>query len=187
MTRPVKLSILVPVYNEAKTVQRTIKRVLDVSFPCQVEVVMVDDASTDGTAEIIDQLHDERLIKLRHPANRGKTAAILTAAAAATGDFMVPRRGGHALVVGEHLHRRRFEDRQDVDGDVDRRQHAEDHDHEGQDGDGVRILKGCFDDPHANVPGAQGSEVSIAFWLLTTDCATSTQSKCRAAPRPVGK
>ena len=90
MTRAVKLSILVPVYNEAKTVQRIIKRVLDVSFPCQVEVVIVDDASTDGTAEIIDRLHDERLIKLRHPANRGKTAAILTAAAAATGDFMVP-------------------------------------------------------------------------------------------------
>ena len=90
MTRAVKLSILVPVYNEAKTVQRTIKRVLDVSFPCQVEVVIVDDASTDGTAEIIDQLQDERLIKLRHPANRGKTGAILTAAAAATGDFMIP-------------------------------------------------------------------------------------------------
>ena len=48
MTRAVKLSILVPVYNEAKTVQRTIKRVLDVSFPCQVEVVIVDDASTMG-------------------------------------------------------------------------------------------------------------------------------------------
>ena len=90
MTPAVKLSILVPVYNEAKTVQRAVKRVLDVNFPCQVEVVIVDDASTDGTAEIIDQLHDERLIKLRHPANRGKTAAILTAAAAATGDFMVP-------------------------------------------------------------------------------------------------
>jgi glycosyltransferase involved in cell wall biosynthesis len=90
MTRPVKLSILVPVYNEAGTVQRTIKRVLDVAFPCPVEVVMVDDASTDGTAEIIDQLHDERLIKLRHRANRGKTAAIVTAAAAATGDYMVP-------------------------------------------------------------------------------------------------
>ena len=90
MTPAVKLSILVPVYNEAKTVQRAVKRVLDVNFPCQVEVVIVDDASTDGTAELIDQLHDERLIKLRHPANRGKTAAILTAAAAATGDFMVP-------------------------------------------------------------------------------------------------
>jgi glycosyltransferase involved in cell wall biosynthesis len=79
-----------PVYNEAKTVQRAVKRVLDVSFPCPVEVVIVDDASTDGTSEIIDGLHDERLIKLCHPANRGKGAAIRTAAAAATGDFMVP-------------------------------------------------------------------------------------------------
>ena len=90
MTPTVKLSILVPVYNEAPTVERTIKRVLDVKFPCQVEVVLVDDASTDGTAEIIDRLHDERLIKLRHPANRGKGAAIRTAVAAATGDFMIP-------------------------------------------------------------------------------------------------
>ena len=90
MTRAVKLSILVPVYNEVTTVQQTIKRVLDVSFPCAVQVVIVDDASTDGTAEVIDRLEDERLIKLRHPANRGKTAAILTAAAAATGDYMVP-------------------------------------------------------------------------------------------------
>ena len=90
MSDTVKLSILMPVYNEAKTVQAVIKRVLDVSFPCPVEVVVVDDASTDGTAEIIDQFHDERLIKLRHPANRGKGAAIRTATAAATGDFMVP-------------------------------------------------------------------------------------------------
>jgi dolichol-phosphate hexosyltransferase len=88
--RAVRLSILMPVYNEAKTVQRAVKRVLDVSFPCQVEVVIVDDASTDGTSEIIDGLHDERLIKLRHPVNRGKGAAIRTAAAAATGDFIVP-------------------------------------------------------------------------------------------------
>ena len=90
MTRAVKLSILVPVYNEAPTVERTIKRVLDVRFPCEVEVVLVDDASTDGTAEIVDRLYDERLIKLRHPANRGKGAAIRTAVAAATGDFMIP-------------------------------------------------------------------------------------------------
>jgi dolichol-phosphate hexosyltransferase len=90
MTRAVKLSILMPVYNEAKTVQTVVKRVLNVSFPCEVEVVIVDDASTDGTTDLIDQLHDERLIKLRHPANQGKGAAIRTAAAAATGDFMVP-------------------------------------------------------------------------------------------------
>ena len=46
-----KLSILMPVYNEAETVQNAIKRLLDVEFPCQVEFVVVDDASTDGTSE----------------------------------------------------------------------------------------------------------------------------------------
>jgi glycosyltransferase involved in cell wall biosynthesis len=90
MTRAVKLSILVPVYNEAKTVEQIIKRVLDVSFPCPVEVVIVDDASTDGTAEIIDRFRDERLVKHRHHVNKGKSAAIRTATAAATGDFVVP-------------------------------------------------------------------------------------------------
>jgi dolichol-phosphate hexosyltransferase len=90
MTAAAKLSILVPVYNEAKTVEQIVKRVLDVSFPCQVEVVIVDDASTDGTAEIIDRFHDERLVKRRHQVNKGKSAAIRTAVAAATGDFIVP-------------------------------------------------------------------------------------------------
>jgi glycosyltransferase involved in cell wall biosynthesis len=90
MSDAVKLSILMPVYNEARTVQAVIKRVLDVSFPCQVEVVIVDDASTDATADILSHLDDGRLVKLRHPVNRGKGAAIRTAVAAATGDFMVP-------------------------------------------------------------------------------------------------
>ena len=90
MSGAVKLSILMPVYNEARTVQAVVKRVLDVDFPCPVEVVIVDDASTDATAEILGSFHDERLVKLRHPVNRGKGAAIRTAVAAATGDFMVP-------------------------------------------------------------------------------------------------
>ena len=45
MARAVKLSILMPVYNEAETVQSAIKRVLDVRFPCPIELVVVDDAS----------------------------------------------------------------------------------------------------------------------------------------------
>lgn len=85
-----KLSILMPVYNEAETIQIAIKRVLDVSVPCPIELVVVDDGSTDGTSEIIADMHDERLIKLRHPVNRGKGAAVRTAAAAATGDHVLP-------------------------------------------------------------------------------------------------
>ena len=83
-----KLSILMPVYNEAATVHSAVKGVLDVGFPCEIEIVIVDDASTDGSAEIIDGLQDERLVKLRHLVNRGKGAAVRTAAAAATGDFI---------------------------------------------------------------------------------------------------
>jgi glycosyltransferase involved in cell wall biosynthesis len=79
-----------PVYNEAETVQTAIKRVLNVNFPCQVELIVVDDASTDGTAEIIDSLHDERMTKFRHPVNQGKGGAIRTAANAATGDYVLP-------------------------------------------------------------------------------------------------
>ena len=85
-----KLSILMPVYNEAETVQNAIKRLLDVDFPCPVEFVIVDDASTDGTSQIIDAFDDDRLIKLRHAVNQGKGAAVRTAAAAATGDYIQP-------------------------------------------------------------------------------------------------
>jgi glycosyltransferase involved in cell wall biosynthesis len=79
-----------PVYNEAETVQIAIKRVLDVTYPCQIELVVVDDASKDGTSEILDGINDERMLKLRHPANQGKGGAIKTAADAATGDFIMP-------------------------------------------------------------------------------------------------
>lgn len=85
-----KLSILMPVYNEAETVQTAIKRVLDVTYPCPIELVVVDDASRDGTPEILDGINDERMLKLRHPVNQGKGAAIRTAAEAATGDFIMP-------------------------------------------------------------------------------------------------
>jgi glycosyltransferase involved in cell wall biosynthesis len=86
----VKLSILMPVYNEVETVDTVIKRVLDVHYPCEIELVIVDDASADGTAEILDRVTDPRVQLLRHPVNRGKGAAIRTAADAATGDYVIP-------------------------------------------------------------------------------------------------
>lgn len=84
-----KLSILVPVYNEAATFDLALKRILDVDYPCDVEVVIVDDGSRDGTAELLDSIDDDRVSVHRHQINRGKGAAIRTAAGQATGDYLV--------------------------------------------------------------------------------------------------
>jgi glycosyltransferase involved in cell wall biosynthesis len=85
----VKLSVLVPVYNEAATVVAAMKRIVDVEYPCDVEVVVVNDGSVDATAELLTALTDPRVKVIHHPSNRGKGAAIRTAAGAATGDYMI--------------------------------------------------------------------------------------------------
>ncbi len=84
-----KLSILMPVFNEAATVATAIQRVLAVDYPCLVELVVVDDGSTDETPRILAAITDPRLVQGAHPGNRGKGAAVRTAARIATGDFMV--------------------------------------------------------------------------------------------------
>ena len=84
-----KLSVLVPVYDEAPTVALAVKRLLDVEFPCDVEFVVVDDGSTDATASILAEVDHPAVRVLTHPRNRGKGAAIRTAATAATGDYLV--------------------------------------------------------------------------------------------------
>lgn len=84
-----KLSILMPVYNEAAFVGNAIKQALNVTYPCEVELVVVDDGSRDGTAEILEAIDDPRVVVESHPRNRGKGAAIRTAAEVATGDYMV--------------------------------------------------------------------------------------------------
>jgi glycosyltransferase involved in cell wall biosynthesis len=85
----VKLSILMPVYNEVETVATVIKRVLEVQYPCDVELVIVDDGSRDGTAAVLAELDDARVKVHAHPRNRGKGAAIRTAAGHATGTHVV--------------------------------------------------------------------------------------------------
>jgi dolichol-phosphate hexosyltransferase len=85
----VKLSILMPVYNEQASVANAVKQALDVDYPCEIELVVVDDGSRDGTADVLAGLDDSRLLVHAHPRNKGKGAAIRTAAERATGDYMV--------------------------------------------------------------------------------------------------
>jgi len=86
----VKLSILMPVYNERATLASAIKDVLNVNFPCEVELVIVDDGSTDGTRELYPSVaSDPRVSVHLHERNKGKGAAIRTAAAVAAGDYVI--------------------------------------------------------------------------------------------------
>jgi glycosyltransferase involved in cell wall biosynthesis len=80
------LSVATPCFNEAATVAESIRRVL--AQPFVREVIAVDDCSTDGTSEILASLDDPRLRVLRHGRNLGKGAALRTAFAAATGEYV---------------------------------------------------------------------------------------------------
>lgn len=84
-----KLSVLMPIYNEAATLASAVERVLDVDYPCEMELVLVDDGSTDGTAKVLETMGDHRLVKGAHLSNRGKGAAIRTAVGLATGDYVI--------------------------------------------------------------------------------------------------
>ena len=85
-----KLSIIIPAFNEAKTIERVLDRLKE-SVGDFHEIIVVDDASTDGTADIVQKLADSepRLRLLRHPHNLGKTSALRIGFAEITGDIVV--------------------------------------------------------------------------------------------------
>ena len=87
---PVKLSILMAAYNEERTIMQVVHAILQARFPCEVELIIVDDGSMDATPDLLKEIDDPRVIVHRHAKNSGKGAGILTAASLATGTHMVP-------------------------------------------------------------------------------------------------
>jgi glycosyltransferase involved in cell wall biosynthesis len=83
----VKISVVMPVFNEAATITTAIGRVLNCGFDC--EVIAVDDASNDGTRDILHQYRDPRVRCLFHSVNRGKGAALRLGFAAARNPIVV--------------------------------------------------------------------------------------------------
>lgn len=85
----IRLSVLIAAYNEERTIARVVERVRAV--PLDIEIVAVNDGSTDGTGAAIDRLRAEGKIDLalHHSRNRGKGAALRTGIAAASGDVIV--------------------------------------------------------------------------------------------------
>jgi glycosyltransferase involved in cell wall biosynthesis len=86
---PVKLSILMPVYNEEERIADALKQALSVDYPCDIEMVVVDDGSRDGTADALAGIDDARARVITHRRNAGKGAAIKTAVNSAEGEYMV--------------------------------------------------------------------------------------------------
>jgi glycosyltransferase involved in cell wall biosynthesis len=83
------LSVIVPVFNERATVAEVIRRIRAVDVPVDVEVIVVDDGSSDGTDKVLTALGDSTVRVLTHPVNKGKGAAIRTGMAAARGDLLL--------------------------------------------------------------------------------------------------
>ena len=87
---PFRLSIIVPSFNEHSTIPRVLDDLLSLDIPGkELEVIIVNDGSTDGSHDLIESLDDSRLVRIHHTTNLGKGAAVRTGIAAAKGSHVL--------------------------------------------------------------------------------------------------
>lgn len=87
-----KLSIIIPVYNEEQTIGTILEKVTMVKLPCQKEIIIIDDASTDNTGNQIEKCIENQdqhvsIKSIKHKRNRGKGAAIQNGIKVASGEY----------------------------------------------------------------------------------------------------
>jgi glycosyltransferase involved in cell wall biosynthesis len=83
------LSVIMPVFNERSTVAEIVRRMRAVELPVRLQVIVVDDGSSDGSDKVLKALEDSTIRVISHEQNQGKGAAIRTGLAAATGDLLL--------------------------------------------------------------------------------------------------
>jgi len=84
-----KISVVIPIYNESTTLLDIISRVEAVELPLSKEIILVDDASNDGSRKIIEAIDDPKIKKIFHKKNQGKGAALRSGFNEVTGDIVI--------------------------------------------------------------------------------------------------
>ena len=100
-----KLSVIIPVYNESKTIKVIIDKVLH--LPLDKEIIVVDDGSTDGTRDILRKIEDDSVSNdlrlIYHEYNQGKGAAVKTALEHAHGEYSIIQDGDLEYDPNDHI------------------------------------------------------------------------------------